>query len=209
MSVEPCSGATQRSRSNPGGEAAAFNRDLRDAKAQADEQHHNAETRNAKIAADAKIVVAKRGDTLLGIARQHGVPIKELYDANPRYDQRGQDGLVETDRGRQRGWDPDYLRPGDRVRLPLIRLPLRGPQGGGDKSPKGPSSEGAAHPAPTPSRPPVPSPSAAPQSLNGAPPVIAVASRGPVLRGGIGVEVAGKGSATPTLGGEVYVKGSV
>jgi hypothetical protein len=39
--------------------------------------------------------------------------------------------------------------------------------------------------------------------------VIAVASRAQVLRGGIGVEVAAKGSAAPTLAAEPYVKGSV
>src|SRR5215468_5222094 len=62
-------------------------------------------------------VTVKRGDTLSGIARQHGVSMADLYRANPQFNPNRQDGVVESDRGRRGGWDPDYVRPGDRIRL--------------------------------------------------------------------------------------------
>src|SRR5262245_4829188 len=160
---------------------------------------HRTKTHHANTA-NTKAVVVKRGDTLIGIARRYGIPIKDLYRANPRFDPQRQDGSGEADRGRQGAWDPDYLRIRDRV-----RVPFHGPHAGphGPQPPKGQSAGVGASPTPA----LVPPPGAAPQSPAG--PLIAVAPRSQRLRGGIGVEIAGKGSAEPTLGGEVYFKGSV
>ena len=64
------------------------------------------------------VVTVKRGDTLWDIARRHGIPMSDLYRTNPQFSPHRQDGIPEFDRGRHSGWDPDYIRPGDRIRLP-------------------------------------------------------------------------------------------
>jgi hypothetical protein len=65
-----------------------------------------------------RTVKVKSGDTFSGIAAARHLPKRALYGANPQFDPRREDGIVNYDRGADGGWDPDYLRPGDRLRTP-------------------------------------------------------------------------------------------
>jgi hypothetical protein len=72
---------------------------------------------------NANAVTVKRSDTLWGIAHRRGTPINDLYGANPQFDPRRQDGVLHFDRPSHGGWDPDYIRPGDRIKLPSQPAP--------------------------------------------------------------------------------------
>src|SRR5258708_7663828 len=65
-------------------------------------------------ATDRSAVTVKADDTLSGIAHRHGVSMKGLYRSNPQFDPHRQDGVPHFDRSKHGGWDPDYIRPGDR-----------------------------------------------------------------------------------------------
>lgn len=58
------------------------------------------------------------GNTLSGIAHANGVSMQALYEANPQFDPSRADGIVHFDRSPQGGWDPDYIRPEDTIRVP-------------------------------------------------------------------------------------------
>ena len=73
---------------------------------------------------NADVVTVKRGDTLSDIAQRHGVSMADLYHANPEFNPRRQDGVLHFDRSKHGGWDPDYIRPGDRINLPSA-LPVQ------------------------------------------------------------------------------------
>jgi len=73
---------------------------------------------------NANVVTVKRGDTLSDIAQRHRVSMADLYHANPEFNPRRQDGVLHFDRGKHGGWDPDYIRPGDRINLPSA-LPVQ------------------------------------------------------------------------------------
>src|SRR5215470_1718809 len=66
-----------------------------------------------------KTIRVKPGDTFSGIAQEHRVPLKRLYRANPQFNPKRQDGIPHFDRSPRGGWDPDYLRPGDKIRVPI------------------------------------------------------------------------------------------
>ena len=68
--------------------------------------------------ASTQTVTVKPGDTLSGIAQQHHVSLQALYKANPQFDPSLSGGPVQHSRSPQGGWDPDYIRPGDKVNLP-------------------------------------------------------------------------------------------
>jgi len=78
-------------------------------------RHGGHRSRPANDGPDA--VRVKPGDTLTGIAHKHGATMKGVYGANPQFDPHRQDGIPHFDRSPHGGWDPDYLRPGDRIRL--------------------------------------------------------------------------------------------
>jgi hypothetical protein len=118
--------------------------------------------RDSRAATDnTDVVTVKRGDTLWDIARRHGTSMSDLYGANPQFDPQRQDGIPEFDRGRHGGWDPDYIRPGDRIKLPS-HPPSRPHLPGGHPrrpppevcTPGGPNTR-----TPTPNEPNTPSPS--------------------------------------------------
>jgi hypothetical protein len=227
----------------------------------------------ARVANDnANDVTVKRGDTLWGIAHRRTTTLKDLYEANPQFDPRRQDGVLHLDRPSRGGWDPDYIRPGDQIRLPsrppLQRHPSDHPHQPSDagcpgdpdrtgptqntpkppdhsadpnssSSPHNPNSAGTPNAQATPNAstgpntttppnvqntPNTPSPSypsnpSNPSNPNGAPndsgrqhgltPIVPIVPGSRVLKGGFGIEVAGKAKAKPTLGGEPYVKGSL
>jgi hypothetical protein len=220
------------------------------------------------------VVTVKRGDTLWDIARRHGIPMSDLYRTNPQFSPHRQDGIPQFDRGRHGGWDPDYIRPGDRIRLPSHqpsrphlpdghprRLPGEVCTPGGPNTrtpvpnkpnalnpsnpsvgmgpttaPNGPNVVGRRNVPTTPNTPtgpnitPTPNAQNAPNSLNpsnssaapnvdqtpntsghqhGLTPIVPIAPYSQVLKGGVGIEAAGKASAKPTVGGEPYIKGSL
>jgi len=70
-------------------------------------QNHNDQT-----------VTVKSGDTLWGIAQQHGTSLGALLAANPQFNPHKADGVLNFDRSHYGQWDPDYIRPGDSIRLP-------------------------------------------------------------------------------------------
>jgi LysM domain len=194
-------------------------------------------------------VTVKRGETLWDIAHRRGTTLKGLYEANPQFDPRRQDGVLHFDRRGHRGWDPDYIRPGDQIKLPsqpALRLHLGahphrrwdagckpdrpGPaqntlkpsdHSGDPNSSSTPSNPIAGGPPnapnnPNPSSPSNPSnpstPAGAPQGSgpqHGLTPIVPIVPGSKVLKGGVGIEVAGRANAKPTLGGEPYVKGSL
>jgi hypothetical protein len=90
----------------------SFDRHLQAAR----ERQGDGHARPAKHNANA--VTVKRGDTLWGIAHRRGTSLKDLYGANPQFDPRRQDSVLHFDRPSHGGWDPDYIRPGDRIKLP-------------------------------------------------------------------------------------------
>lgn len=62
-------------------------------------------------------VAVRPGDTLWDVAKRHHVPLDWLFAANPQFDPEKADGVLSFDRSRRGKWDPDYLRPGDRIRV--------------------------------------------------------------------------------------------
>ncbi|MBV9251124.1 MAG: LysM peptidoglycan-binding domain-containing protein, partial [Acetobacteraceae bacterium] len=109
-----------------------FQQCVRDAEAK------TARERNAQNSDD-QSVTAKRGDTLWGIAKRDGVSLDKLLSANPQFDPAKADGVPHFDRSRYGQWDPDYIRPGDHIRLPASP---RGPHRHGSQSPR---AHGGAH----------------------------------------------------------------
>ena len=90
-----------------------FQKCVRDAEA----NRKTAHGRNAQ-GSDDQTVTAKHGDTLWGIAKRDGVSLDRLLSANPQFDPAKTDGVPHFDRSRYGQWDPDYVRPGDHIRLP-------------------------------------------------------------------------------------------
>lgn len=74
---------------------------------------------DSQSGAPTQTVTVKPGDTLTGIAQQHHVSLQALYKANPQFDPSLSGGPVQHGRSPQGGWDPDYIRPGDKVNLPV------------------------------------------------------------------------------------------
>jgi LysM domain len=106
-------------------------------------------------------VTVKRGDTLWDIAEQHGISMRDLYRANRQFNPHRQDGVLEFDHGRHGGWDPDYIRPGDRIKLPSHSHPQPRPP---SSHPRRPPAEvgapgGPDTRTPTPNAPQTPNPS--------------------------------------------------
>ena len=62
-------------------------------------------------------VTVKRGDSFWLIAYMRGINGWDFIRANPRFDIRKADGIINKAR-RDDGWDPDYLKVGDRLQLP-------------------------------------------------------------------------------------------
>lgn len=89
-------------------------------------------------------VVVRPGDTLGGIARNRRLSMRELCRANPRFDKKG-------------ARDPDYIWPGDRIRIP------HRPADGRGRARSGQATRGGNDPSKsprqvTPPRPPVATP---------------------------------------------------
>jgi hypothetical protein len=101
-------------------------------------RHHS---RPANDSPDA--VRVNPGDTLTGIAHKHGATMKGVYGANPQFDPHRQDGIPHFDRSPHGGWDPDYLRPGDRIRLHPLRPSHTAGRTGAKPSPNPPAAPGA------------------------------------------------------------------
>jgi LysM domain len=113
MRIDQSTTAPQCDRSD--GDVAAqesFDQHLQAARNRQEESHARPANDNANV------VIVKRGDTLWDMAHQRGTTLKDLYKANPQFDPRRQDGILHFDRPSHGGWDPDYIRPGDRIRLP-------------------------------------------------------------------------------------------
>jgi hypothetical protein len=264
MRIDQATAAPQCDRSD--GNVAAqesFDQHLQAARDRQDEGHARPANDNANV------VIVRRGDTLWDMAHQQGTTLKDLYKANPQFDPRRQDGVRHFDRPSHGGWDPDYIRPGDRIRLPSQHSlqphpgghphhrsdagcpgnPHRtrptqntpkppdhsadpnspatphNPNAGGTPNaqetptaPIGPNPTPEAQNAPNIPNPPVSDPSS-PSNAGGPPngsgarhgltPIVPIVPGSPVLKGGFGIEVAGKANAKPTLGGEPYIKGSL
>jgi hypothetical protein len=58
------------------------------------------------------------GECFSCIAHDNGMGRRQMYRANPQFDPRREDGVPHADRGRRGSWDPDYIRPGDKLRVP-------------------------------------------------------------------------------------------
>jgi hypothetical protein len=154
-----------------------------------------------------RTVKVKAGDTFSGIAAARHLPERALYLANPQFDPRREDGVLNYDRGADGGWDPDYLRPGDRLRFPaqLRQAPARTTTPGG-----GPPNAARA----TQSATPVPSPATAtpvaagPQRPSDAPAFVAPLGRLVPVRAGAGVEYGWKVSSAEPATLARYAKAS-
>lgn len=66
-------------------------------------------------------VTVKPGDTLSDIAKRDGVSLGALLGANRQFNPTKADGVPSFDRSKFGQWDPDYIRPGDHVRLPAAQ----------------------------------------------------------------------------------------
>ena len=75
-------------------------------------------TQQPASAGSTQTVTVKPGDTLSGIAQSHHVSMQSLYKANPQFDPARANGVVQSQRHGQSGWDPDYLRVGQKINLP-------------------------------------------------------------------------------------------
>jgi LysM domain len=75
-------------------------------------------TQQPATSGSTQTVTVKPGDTLSGIAHSHHVSMQSLYKANPQFDPSRADGRVQSHRTGQSGWDPDYLRVGQKINLP-------------------------------------------------------------------------------------------
>jgi hypothetical protein len=138
---------------------------------------------------DPNYQVVKHGDTLIGISNQDHVPLSTLYGLNREFDPRRQDGILHSDRSPHGGWDPDYIKPGDRIYLPYHRQPKAPP----------------AHP---PAKPPVTMPPPAkPQPHPQSKPKDHTAPA-PFFKWGVGGETGFKGSKGLSISEEPYFKGS-
>ena len=119
-------------------DAAEFEGHLQAARA----RHGGHHSRPANDSPDA--VRVKPGDTLTGIAHRHGASMKGVYGANPQFDPHRQDGISHFDRSPHGGWDPDYLRPGDRIRLHSPHRPSH-TAGHAMPAPTAPAAPGGEH----------------------------------------------------------------
>ena len=130
---------------------ADFDRHVQNSKAAKDDQSQANNT-----------VTAKTGDTLWDIAQDNGLSMKSLYQANPQFDPKREDGILHFDRSRRGGWDPDYIRPGDVIRIPTqapsVPIPSvptpsvpTSPSGGSQTPPNGPAGPSSPGTPPTPS----------------------------------------------------------
>src|SRR5262245_11826047 len=78
---------------------------------------------NAKNEASPGVVIVSRGQTLSQIARDNGIDLKKLYELNRKFDpslQGRQDGRYypkNYKRPENGGWDPDFIKPGDAIRV--------------------------------------------------------------------------------------------
>jgi len=64
-----------------------------------------------------RYTVVKYGDSFWTISIKNNVDAYKLLRANPIFDRRKIDGVIDKAR-HNKGWDPDYLKPGDKVILP-------------------------------------------------------------------------------------------
>jgi hypothetical protein len=150
-----------------------------------------------------RTVQVKSGDTFSGIAAARHLPKRALYRANPQFDPRREDGILNYDRGADGGWDPDYLRPGDRLRVPT--QPRQAPA----QNATPPSAARA-----TPSGTPVPPPATAtpvaagPQHASDTAPLSLAFGRLVPVRAGAGVEYGWKLSSAEPATFSPYAKAS-
>jgi hypothetical protein len=70
-----------------------------------------------KPPADVKTHTVVSGECFSCIAHDNGMSRRQMYRANPQFDPRREDGVLQADRGPRGSWDPDYLRPGDKLRV--------------------------------------------------------------------------------------------
>jgi hypothetical protein len=103
-------------------------------------QQHAQQAHQGRSQLKAHTVV--KGESLLGIAREHRMSRPQIYRANPQFDPQREDGIPHRDRGPEGGWDPDFLLPGDRIHVTRPqRSPTHPSHSHKHKTPaKGPSS---------------------------------------------------------------------
>jgi hypothetical protein len=154
-----------------------------------------------------RTVQVKTGDTFGGIAATRHLPKRALYRTNPQFDPRREDGILNYDRGADGGWDPDYLRPGDRLRIPaqLRQAPARIATPG-----SGPPSAARATPSGTPVSPPATATpaAAAPQHPSDTAPLGLAFGRLVPVRAGAGLECSWKLSSAEPATLSPYAKAS-
>jgi Phage tail lysozyme/LysM domain len=88
-------------------------------------------------------ITVQSGDTLSEIARENGVTLEELLEANPQFDASKVDGKLEPTTGNSR--DPDLILPGETIVLPPNASNRAGSPDGGYTAmgPNGPNPNGA------------------------------------------------------------------
>jgi hypothetical protein len=52
-----------------------------------------------------------------GHLERGGMSRRQMYRTNPQFDPRREDGVPHADGGPRGSWDPDYIRPSDKLRV--------------------------------------------------------------------------------------------